>query len=89
MVPEPQPALKTENGRQRRGDEQEIVEVLVKERPVEDGSDQPTIGRMENARRQTQWVQRIAKRLHRRAVMTRPTPRASSTFRPNNIMKIR
>ena len=88
MVSKPHAALKTKNRRQCRRDEQKIVEVIVQERPLEDGPDQPVIDRIESACRQTQWVERIAERFHRRAVMTKPTPRASSTFRPNNIMKI-
>ena len=79
-------ALKPEDERQRGGDEKHIIEMIVKKRPRANGFNQPAIGRIEEASRQTQRVERVTERLHRRAVITRPAPIARSTFRLNTIM---
>ena len=44
MISKPRPSLKSEDERQRGRDEKDVVEVLVKDRPVEDGFDQPAVG---------------------------------------------
>ena len=86
MVAQPEQPLKPEDERQRGGDEKHIIEVIVKKRPRANGFDQPAVGRIEEASRQTKRVERVTERLHRSAVITRPAPIARSTFRLNTIM---
>ena len=87
VVAQPEQPLKPENERQRGGDEKQIIEVIVKKRPRANGFNQPAIGGIEEASRQTKRVERVTECLHRRAVITRPAPIARSTFRLNTIME--
>jgi hypothetical protein len=86
VVSEPDPPLKPENKRKRGGNEKQIIEVFVKKWPCAYRFDQPAIDSIEGTSRQTQRVNYIAERPHKRAVITRPAPMARSALRQNTIM---
>jgi hypothetical protein len=85
-----EPIVREEQRRQGAGDEEEVVEPIMKKCDVGVWLQQPAIGRVEDAAREEQGVAQIAEPLQSKARMTRPNPAASETFRTtmDNVMGI-
>ena len=81
MRPQSQMALRPEQQRQRTGNQQQIVELIVEQPRVEVQLQPPTIERVEDGTREEERIAPVAESIHRSAVKTRPKPTARAIFK--------
>jgi len=83
-----EPALEQEQGWQGAGDQQEVIEMVVKERAVDMGLEDPPVQRVKPATDQEKTVTQIAEGLQRRARMIIPKPIATASFKSKAVIII-
>lgn len=76
--------LDPKDDRQRGGDQEQVIEVIMQERGSKMGLQNPAIQAVQKQRRITQTIRQIPKRLPPHNVnKTRPVPTASANFNRN------
>lgn len=85
MVPEPHLALKPKHAWKRRRDQQQVIELPVKEGAADVRKNEPSIGGVQNTRAQAERIGAVRVRTHSKARMAQPMAIASTSL-PRNSM---
>src|SRR5262245_32172726 len=87
MRPHAEPAMHTQDGRQRARNEQGVVKPKTKQSEMRVRFEPPTVQHIESATTQAERIEQVTKPFHSRDKISQPDPRASNSLKTKISMK--